>query len=383
MPDLPRILRDLGASVSRQKFQRPEVYKSGKRVKVWRGEFRVYVKQADGSEKAKHTSVTIGRCSVLNKAEAQQRLDKIVAQRTGKILADGRITLQQFFEQVYLVIKGQKWALNTRRANESTLKYHVYPALGGIALEDLQKFQIEKHLLSLADSGHSQSTVNRACVLIKSALEEAVDNEIIPRNIARKITPPKCRAKRDSRSLTIDEVKHLFATTHGRTRLLFRLLILCGLRIGEALALRWRDVGDDGWLRISRSCTDGAPVPTKNSKERLVPCPSSLMAELKSWRSMVAYDRPDDAVLASRLGNIMWRQAAAKTILASAIRKSGIKDLNFHMCRRTFSTLIEGDVRDVQEMLGHSSAGITLRHYKKALPDRQKIAVEQLDRRLM
>jgi integrase len=62
---------------------------------------------------------------------------------------------------------------------------------------------------------------------------------------------------------------------------------------------------------------------------------------------------------------------------------AGIKDLTLRQARATFATLIAGDVKDVQELLGHSTAEMTLRHYKKAIPERQVASVEELDRRLM
>jgi integrase len=52
------------------------------------------------------------------------------------------------------------------------------------------------------------------------------------------------------------------------------------------------------------------------------------------------------------------------------------------MCRRTFGALIEGDVKDVQDMMGHYSETVTLKHYKKAISHRQRQSVEDLDRRI-
>jgi integrase len=52
------------------------------------------------------------------------------------------------------------------------------------------------------------------------------------------------------------------------------------------------------------------------------------------------------------------------------------------MCRTTFATLFEGDLRDAQEILGHHSEAFTLRVYRKPIAERQRRAVEDLDARL-
>jgi integrase len=52
------------------------------------------------------------------------------------------------------------------------------------------------------------------------------------------------------------------------------------------------------------------------------------------------------------------------------------------MCRTTFATLFEGDIKDAQEMLGHHSAAFTLQVYRKPIFARQQRAVEELDSRL-
>lgn len=367
--------------MSRQRFQRPEVFKSGKRVKVWRVEYRVYIRQPDGREKQRHTSETIGRLASMTKAEAQRRADKIVAAATGSVRADGSTKLQEFFETVYLPIQLPKWAKNTRSANASCLKNHVYPRFGKWPLEEIKKIDIERYLLSMAEAGKCQTIVSRVLILLKDAFEEAVENDYIAKNPAARIEAPRCEPVRDNRALTLNEVRRIFATTDGRTRLMFRVLILCGCRIGEALALRWRDL-QDGWFLISRSALDGQPGPTKGRKSRVAPVPASLMAELNHWRSLTVFSGEDDLIFAAQTGHMVWRQTAENTMLARAKQQSGIQDLTFHMCRRTFSTLFEGDVADVQGILGHVKLDTTLDHYRKGIPERQRLAVEALDARL-
>jgi hypothetical protein len=66
----------------------------------------------------------------------------------------------------------------------------------------------------------------------------------------------------------------------------------------------------------------------------------------------------------------MWRESWPLKLLERLRKVTGIHDLDYRICRRTFGTLIEGDVEGVQQMLGPSGSEVTLRHYKKAVPER-------------
>lgn len=366
----------------RQRFQRPKVFRSGKYPPVWRGEWHVYV-QKNGKERRKHRSATLGRCSEMTRQQAQLKLDALVQQETSQTpKPDGSVTLQEFIESVYLPIRRRKWTSpNSRVSMEGTIRLHVLPALGKLPLAHVSKAVIEKHLGKLADK-YGKELVERVRVILKSTLEEAYENDFIPKNPARKVERPACQPTEPSRSLTEAEVLRLLRSLSGLPRLLFRILILTGLRIGEVLALKWGDIGPD-FIRVDETVLDRSFGPPKSRKTRLVPIPQSLQRELKAWREF-AVEAPEDGLLfpSRQEGKPLSRRS--RTVLGwlySARKSAEIADLDFRMCRRTFATLVEGDVKDVQEMLGHAQAETTLEHYKKPVWERQREMVEKLDRR--
>jgi integrase len=146
------------------------------------------------------------------------------------------------------------------------------------------------------------------------------------------------------------------------------------------LALKRSDLAG-GELRIDESALNGVAAATKNQKTRFAPVPASLRAELEDWIARLPEQGPD-AVIFPNAVRRMGRRSGLRTMLVRARTSASIPDLDFRMCRRTFATLYEGDVKDVQEILGHHSAELTMEHYKKAIPERQRQAVEELDRRL-
>lgn len=100
------------------------------------------------------------------------------------------------------------------------------------------------------------------------------------KNPARRIVLPRCRRIQEIEPLTEPQVRALFENTEGRARLMWRILLLTGVRIGELLGLRKSDLGPVG-LRVDESSDDGRPSCTKNKKTRYAPIPDSLRSELE------------------------------------------------------------------------------------------------------
>ena len=141
------------------------------------------------------------------------------------------------------------------------------------------------------------------------------------------------------------------------------MLILTGARIGEVLALTRGDLLPAGLL-IDESALEGRPSTTKNKKKRIAPIPASLREELEEWLKTHPYNLvfPSvDGKMGRRSDHYM------REMIERARAAAKIPDLTPRMCRTTFSTLFEGDIRDAQEILGHHSTAFTLQVYRKPL----------------
>ena len=159
---------------------------------------------------------------------------------------------------------------------------------------------------------------------------------------------------------------------------MWRVLVLCGLRIGECIALRKSDVLPEGLL-IDESAYKGEAAQTKNRKRRLVPLPPVLRSELEDW----ARAGKGDLLFPGRNGAMLNRNGEEVTPMLSRARKElGIPDLTFRQCRTTFATLYRGDPRDLQAALGHSDLKLTMNIYRKPIVERQQAAMDELEARL-
>ena len=154
----------------RQKYQRPTVYATGKREKLWKVEYREYYLDQEGKEQSRHKSKTWSRAD-FTKAEAQTACDKFLAglQESGA-RPDGAMTLERFWEDVYFLFALGIGMGNTPVAVSNLWKNHIKPKFGGVALKDINKAAIQVHLGRLADSGLGAVMVDGVRVRLYSVL---------------------------------------------------------------------------------------------------------------------------------------------------------------------------------------------------------------------
>jgi integrase len=363
--------------MSRSKYQRPTVKlwvgKGGE--KFWKADWYVYI---EGRQKPKHRAKT-WPCRLFTKSKAQQECDRIVREETGGIpKPDGSMTVQEFWERIHWPVIAGTIAPNTRKNYQSEWRTHIAGTLGKQQLQHVVKASIAAVVNQMAAAGKSRNLVQGVLSLIKTVFAEALGECYIAKDPARGVAMPTCVRGKETRPLTEEEVRRLFATTEGRDRLWWRILILTGARISEVMALGKSDLIPAG-LRIDESAYAGKGAPTKNRKIRYAPLPDSLRREIEEWGKTV--DGED--LFPNSLGTMFRRTSGTlQKVQAHARAVAQIPDLTFRMCRTTFATLFEGDLRDVQEILGHATLNLTVGTYGKSIAARQKTAVEQMETRL-
>lgn len=145
---------------------------------------------------------------------------------------------------------------------------------------------------------------------------------------------------------------------------LFTTAAYAGLRKGELLALRWRDVDFKGdTLGVWRSYTSGAEGATKSEEPRSVPLAAQVAAALEQLRRRRRFTRPDDLVFCSRTGEYLDGSALRRRYIA-ARKAAGLRPLRFHDLRHAFASQASlfFAPHEVQEFMGHADARTTRRY---------------------
>ena len=170
---------------------------------------------------------------------------------------------------------------------------------------------------------------------------------------------PKVRRKLPQ-VLDVDEATALVETDSGgklavRDRAMLELFYSSGLRLSELCGLRWLDLNlDEGEVRVLG----------KGAKERIVPVGEPARVALKAWLAL----RPDlpapnhEAVFVSRSGRRLTARAIQQRLAGWAVKRGLARHVHPHMLRHSFASHLlqsSGDLRAVQELLGHASIAST------------------------
>jgi integrase len=225
-------------------------------------------------------------------------------------------------------------------------------------------------------------------VYVKAALDEAVEQDFISKNPARKLELGETR-ETNKRNLTGDELCKLFNALTGEDHLILKLFVLTALRPGEEFALRWTDFDGD-CLRIERAVKrvkkgkDKIGKPKTKKSIAKVFLPQSLQIELVHWRDVVQPKSSDAYIFPSRNGTPKDAHNYLRRHLKPLAEKLQVPGLTFQSLRRSFATLIQGKgtPKDVQTQMRHKDALMALNNYTQPIPESVKKSVEALDTEL-
>lgn len=223
-----------------------------------------------------------------------------------------------------------------------------FAELGG---EELRGFIASEHRRGL-----SATSLQRRLSALRSFFQHLLKHGELAGNPAKGLRAPKAPRKLPQ-VLDADEMTQLVevptATTIGRRdRAMLELLYSSGLRLSELCALRWRELDlSEGLVRVTG----------KGDKTRLVPVGSHARAALQEWKTETT-PTLDMPVFPGR-GGLPISPRAVQLRLRTLAEQQGIwKRVHPHMLRHSFASHVlesSGDLRGVQELLGHADIATT------------------------
>lgn len=192
--------------------------------------------------------------------------------------------------------------------------------------------------------------------------------------------------------LTGDEFKALILVLPQRVRVMVLLVGSTGLRRGELIALRWRDIDFDGrQANVTHSVWRNVEGDTKTeASHKPVPLHSVVVDELKEWRSTTLY-RNDDHYLFPSIAKNGLQPISPDMILKRHIRPAlvriGVKKrIGWHSFRHGLATMLRQkgvDIKTAQEMLRHANSRITQDIYQQTVGEEKRLAQELVFRGLI
>jgi integrase len=339
------------------------------------GKWRARYRDLDGKEHARHFD---------RKLDAQRWLDEVTASVVTGLYVDpraGKIS----FEKYATRWEGEQIAGEAgTRITDNALRVHLIPALGSYAMASLRRSHIQALFKKLSEQLGPGSVRNVHDVLVR-VMTAAVEDKVIAVTPCKRITLPSMPDE-EFTPLTVAQVEAMLGAMPPYIRTAIVVLAGSGLRIGELLGLKLSDVDfKSGTIRVERQrLQSGLIGPPKTGKSRrTVPVgevvTDALLTHLaarpsKEWLFTMEEGEP----LNYRRWKTEWNCArrALQAAENEAAERAGRKPVELphmvtHDLRHFYaSALIAGgaSVKQVQLVLGHASAVITLRIYAHLWP---------------
>ena len=330
--------------------------------------------------------------------EVAAKLAKALSDREGGITFDAdNLRLGDYL---------QRWLEDSKKGSVKRVTYegyarqvrnHLVPTLGRIKLKALTPAHLRGLYREKTETGLSARTVGYIHATIHNALEQAVKDGLLPRNVADAVKPPQL-CKEEIQPLTPAQTKSLLEAVEGdRFEALYVLAVTAGTRQGELLGLKWEDIAlDRGLLQVRRTLSGtngGEPVfsdPKTAKGRRSVKLTARAVKALKRHRERQLKEREDVAglwqnhglVFPTQVGTPMSRHNLVARYFKPLLKRAGLPEIRFHDLRHTCATLmlaVGANPKVAQETLGHANVTITLDTYSHLLPTMQDEVAEKVN----
>lgn len=338
------------------------------------------------------------------KREAQAKLTELLHQmQTGTYVEPTKETVGAYLSR-WLETARQGLGAKTAERYQELIERHVAPRIGSVLLQKLQPLHLQMLYSDLLESGRadgkgglSAQTVLHVHHLLHRALGQAVKWQLLLRNPADAVEPPKV-LRAEQPALDVEQAARLIYALRG-TRLyaLTLLAAATGLRRGELLGLRWQDVDfkagtlavrqtleqtRQGGLRLKPGAKTAGSVRTET-------IPGFALEALRKHRAQQAEEKlllgpayKDHGLVFAQPDGSPLRPDAISNEFRKRARQVGLEGIHLHSLRHSQASILIAlgePVVVVQHRLGHSSPRVTTQVYSHLLPGGDEEAARRLD----
>ena len=349
------------------------------RGRKWYGYYRrTVLDPITNEQKVDVIPIVLGPKSELTKFQARERLEQEVTKQTGmdsgsRVMNDGSVTFGWFVRNRFFPLKEANWKPETAKVKKLIIQKDLVETFDGIPLENFDRFTLQLHLNQLAKT-RSKDRVLQIKSYVRDIFAEAVEQDFLTKDPARKVTVPSQLRDTDRTTLTWEQLRDALLHLALRDRVLLELDMTNALRPSELFALRWKCFNyAESKMQVFETAYNGAIRPWGKTRKSLgrVHLPKELAEDLWLWKQECPDSSPDAFIFPDAKGGFMDTGNYRKRVLHKLARDLGLPKLTFQVIRRTIATLAQkkGTVKDVQGLLRHSRAATTTDVYMQEIPE--------------
>lgn len=264
-------------------------------------------------------------------------------------------------------------------------------------LDGIRRAHVSQWIDAMGEEGRGTVAIHRAHATLRSALAAAVQADLLEVNPAASVKLPKATTRRVEPWEPADAGRFLDVAAQHRLGALFELAVMTGMRRGELVGLRWRDVRLDGesphlvvraqLVRVGKAVQEQT-IKTEAGQGRVVPLTDRAVGSLLAWQlaqssereaaALVGLGATSDRVFTMADGSDLRAEYPSR-VFESLVTQAGLRPQRFHDLRHLFASLMLSageDMGVVSKIMGHSTAQITRYLYAHLVGDRARTAVE-------
>lgn len=351
--------------------------------------YNVIVEYYDEAGKIKQKS--IAKYGLKKKAE--RHLIELKAEiQNQKYMFSNDITVT---DRCYRYINENKrdWSPYTVKNRLSWVKLNVAPFFKDTKMENLTIYQIQRYLNYLYENFTVESAKTRFG-FFRSVVKECYRMKEIKENLCDFVKSPKKEASSIADVYTREEILQLFKLLEDKHfELPILLIVLLGLRKGEAYGLTWDDIDfDNNTVKIEQISIylDGSLIfksPKTTDSKRLLSAPIELMNKLKKEK-LKQNELKLQGVLENKYNLVClnkelkpYKNDDLNRYYRKFCKENNFRQLRIHDLRHTNATLLllsGTDMKTVSGRLGHTDIKITMNKYSHVLEEMDRKASENL-----
>ena len=315
-----------------------------------------------------------GTSEGLTRKQAEAELRRRIAEEVVGVARERRRTVEEagalYLEHLEQVMQRKRTTIEDYRCH---LRRHLVPFFGGRTLDRIRPDDVERYLRDKIAGGLAPTTVVHHVTFLGGLFRFAIKRGWASSNPVALVDRPRLRRQSGGRLrfLQPEELEALLRAVPGDERgALERPLYLCaamtGLRQGELLALKWRDID---WSARRLRVADNYPrgrydrvETTKSHLVRSIPMADRLAGELDRHFHASAWQADDDLVFCHPHTGRPYDASKLRKRFDAALKRAEVRRITFHELRHTFGTQMAAagaPLRAIQEWMGHADASTT------------------------
>lgn len=318
----------------------------------------------------------------------------------------------------YLVNWFQLYKKNDLKAStydkyEDLINKHILPQIGHLHISVLNVDHLQKFFNYMVEKQYSEDYAKKAKYLLDGCLKLAEFNEVVAKNPMKGVKFPRKAAfpmQKEIKFLNEDDIQKLkveASSMHTNNKPVYRygqaiiFILFTGLRCGEALNLKWKDIDLEKKVvrvtnsvtviknrnKISEDCPAFITVPDSQTKTkgsvRGVYLSKSAIEAIIAHKEVINPSNIEERIFATKTGSILSKRNLHRAVVTISSKANlSIPNCSVHELRHTFASMVfrQGvDIKTVSALLGHSSVKLTYDIYVHLLEEQKKEAVSLLD----